>query len=162
MTMIKLIAISVSTAFAVLPLAAAASEYEAAWQETDQCYSQHEQTLAGLPSVTTTPLSELLAAYDKHSNETLCTVTFAVTEDNLESLGYFTIIDYRDDLYRRKQRYNAILDIYSNWESSVKANRPDFNEALQARIDAKAKPFDLHAARMEWLRRNSDKSGANK
>ena len=158
----KLIAISACTAFALVPLTAAAGEYEAAWQEADLCYGQYEQTLAGLPSVTATPLPDLLAAYDKHSNETLCTVTFGYTEGYLESLGYFTIIDYRDDLYRRKQRYTAIVDIYSNWESSAKANRPDFTAALQARIDTKAKPYDLHAARMKWLNRNHDKSGGVK
>jgi len=158
----KLIALSACAAFAAFPLNAMAGEYEAAWQDTDQCYDQYAQTLAGLPSVTTTPLSDLLAVYDKHSNETLCTVTFGVTEGHLESLGYFTIIDYRDDLYRRKQRYTAILDIYANWKTSVRANRPDFNAALKARVDAKAKPYDLHEARMKWLRRNSDKSGTDK
>lgn len=139
-----------------------AGEYESAWQETDQCFAQYEQVLATLPVVETAPLNDLLKTYDKHSNETRCTLAFGLTHSRLEDIGYYTIVEYRDDLHSRIMKYRAILALFSDWTKSVKTNRSDFVDALQARIDAKPKPYDLHEARMKWLNSQSQTSGASK
>lgn len=158
----KLIQILTVAGLCAVSTPAQASEYESAWRETEQCYAQYKQALLGLPNVNTAPLSALIASYDEHANETHCTITFAVTEGQLEAMGYFTIIDYRNDLFRRKERYRAIVDMFTSWSASAKAKRPDFATVLQERIDAKSEPYDLHKARMEWLRRNEKKSGTSK
>lgn len=129
-----------------------ASEYENAWLETDQCYAQYEQTLRGLPPVEISSVDELLAAYDRHANETRCTVMFGFTEGHLESIGYFTIVEYRDDLYRRKQSYSAVLDMYSNWTAEAKTKRPDFNTALESRKKQTRKPRDEFEITKDFLR----------
>lgn len=143
-----------------LPVMASAqsSEYSGAWQETDKCFAQFEKDLARLPDVETTPLYLLLETYDRFGSEVRCVLLLAMTEDKLANIGYFTNVEYRDDLYRRKQEYGAILDIFPDWTAEVKANRPDFNAALQARIDAKPKPYDLQAERKKWLNRNVGKA----
>ena len=152
----KITAFTVLLGLASISSTATASEYESAWVDTEQCFVEYEPRLKALPNVETTPLSDLLAAYDEHANETRCLLMFGLTERDLENIGYFEIIEYRDDLYHRKIRYRAVINIFHQWKADVKATRPDFNAALQARIDAKPKPFDLHEARMEWLNRKKN------
>jgi len=148
----QIVTVALITGLGATTATANASEYESAWQETNQCYAQYEQTLRGLPSTETASLDELLAAYDRHANETRCTVMFGVTEGHLESIGYFTIVEYRDDLYHRKQRYSAVLDMYSDWTAEVKIKRPDFNAALESRKKQKRKPRDEFEITKDFLR----------
>lgn len=129
-----------------------ASEYENAWQETDQCFADYKQILRNLPSVETAPLGALLTAYDRYNNEVRCTLMVGFTEDYLEGIGYFTIVEYRDDLYRRKQRYSTVLDIFSNWKKDVKAKRSDFNAALDDRKKKTRKPRDEFEITKDFLR----------
>ena len=100
--MIKNIFMAAAIGFSAFAIPVQASEYESAWLDTEQCFVEYEPRLKALPNVETTPLSDLLATYDEHANETRCLLMFGLTERDLENIGYFEIIEYRDDLYHRK------------------------------------------------------------
>ena len=113
--------------------ARAQSEYESYVQPVDRCIEKLKTKFQDLPDITVSTNEELLRVFNENTKVTPCLIEALLAEDNLEGVGYLSIVEYRDDWRKRKESYARVYDIYSAWEKDLKANRPNFQDTQLAK-----------------------------
>lgn len=112
-----------------------AGEYEVETGRVEACWRSLSNMNKNKPDIEGSAIEPLIDYYEKLDTGD-CAILDFVTYATLEDIGYFGIIEYRNDYYTRKKKWEAISDRVDNSRQLIASKRPDVISLINSRREA--------------------------
>ena len=133
--------IKLSLTILMMSLSGASAAFAGEWEDTmeiiDDCYLEYDEAYKSLPDINIATSEEVITAYDKTPKPENCALALLEVYSIFEEAGYFSIIEYRDDLHERRKIWVKTEAKLDSWREHAAINHKGLREELQKRKEIK-------------------------
>ena len=110
-----------------------AGEWEDGMEAVNSCYQEYREAYKTLPDISVATSEEVIKVYDNALHPEICALALLQAYEIFEEVGYFQIIEYRNDFYDRKKAWSKVGKILDDWREHAAINHAGLRAELQKR-----------------------------